>query len=193
MSDDEISALLTPGQRDYLRGESDIETGSANERAMRNRIRNRLRQSVADLGLINKHLETRDLEQTFDLIDLLKLSPQLTLLLDIDSRIKGNYSSADSEALPSEDEIDGFETLYSSALRGLYIKRGYEVEKITVDIEVELGDDIDEIAKRHLSELSDREIIQLHEANKISSRQFFDALGLDADELDLEPNEEEPS
>ena len=191
MDDDEISALLTPGQRDYLRGESDIEKGSANERAIRNRIRNRLRQSIRDLAIINEYLETRDLEQAFDLIDLLEMSAPVTLLLDINSRVKQNQSNTDRGDIPSEEAIDGFESIYSSGLRGLYIKRGYEVEEITVDIEIELGDDINEIAGKDLSEISKRQIIQLYEAGEISSQVFFDALGLDAEDLSVEPEKDE--
>ena len=193
MSDEEISALLTPGQRDYLRGESDIEPGSANERAVRNRIRNRLRQSISDLAIINEHLEPRDLEQAFDLIDLIDFSVPISLLLDIYSRVKLDQVDENRGTVPSDEAIDGFEAIYAGALRDLYIKRGYAVEEISVDIDVELGENIDEVAETELSQLPNRQIIQLFEAGEIDRYEFIDALESEEDEMGFEPDTDELS
>lgn len=191
MSDEELSALLTPGQRDYLQGESDIEPSSANERAVRNRIRNRLRQSISDLSIINEHLEPRDLEQAFDLVDLMEFSAPIALLLDIHSRVKLDQVDESKGAVPNDEAIDGFEAIYAGALRDLYIKRGHAVEEISVDIGVKLGDDFDEIDETELSQLPNRQIIQLFEAGEIDRYEFITALESEEDEMSFEPDGDE--
>jgi hypothetical protein len=62
---DRDRGVLTPADRRYLLGEADIEPKSTIERQTRERIRNRLANSVLDLALLYAHLEDRDLRQVF--------------------------------------------------------------------------------------------------------------------------------
>jgi hypothetical protein len=57
--------VLTKADREYLTGQSDIETGSHGERRARERIRNRTKNALMDFGLMFEHLEDRDIEQIF--------------------------------------------------------------------------------------------------------------------------------
>lgn len=57
------SALLTPHQRAYLRGEIDVSPGG--ERALKSRLRKRVHAGLADLRLLFLHLETEELKKIF--------------------------------------------------------------------------------------------------------------------------------
>lgn len=71
MADDRTTgAILTPGQRDWLRGEhDDIEPGDDAARTLRHRIRQRVQAGIGDLSLLLWHLEDRDREKIFEGLD----------------------------------------------------------------------------------------------------------------------------
>lgn len=65
-------AILTSGQRDWLRGEHDeIKPGddTARTRTLRHRIRQRVQAGIGDLSLLLWHLEDRDREKIFEELD----------------------------------------------------------------------------------------------------------------------------
>mgnify|MGYP007008814423 CR=1 FL=1 len=189
----DISALLTPGQRDYLLGNSDIDAGSANERATRARIRDRLTQGVGDLAILQANLESRDVEQAFDPIDFNDVEPALALILDGVSRVS-KYQHGTSDGQDPDDEVkDMFAAFYAGALKSMYVKRGIEVENITVDVDIELGSNLGEISKDNLSEMPSKRLIQLLEAGEIDRYEFIEALESVEDELEFESGEDERS
>jgi hypothetical protein len=61
--------ILNERQRAYLTGESDIETGTANERSIRQAIRNNLQNALLDMVILERNLEERDRSQVFDAFD----------------------------------------------------------------------------------------------------------------------------
>lgn len=58
--------VLSPTDREYLLGESDLEDKSHGERRRREFIRERLLHAILDFRLIFEHLEQRDIVQVFD-------------------------------------------------------------------------------------------------------------------------------
>jgi hypothetical protein len=64
-SDSQVSAILTPDQREYLR-DKPTEISKANERVKRGRIRERIKAGIGDFEIVFNHLETRDREQLTD-------------------------------------------------------------------------------------------------------------------------------
>lgn len=65
MADDGLSSsLLTPSQRDFLRGSSDMT--DRGERAARSRIRNRINAGMSDLGLLMRTLDGSDLNKALE-------------------------------------------------------------------------------------------------------------------------------
>lgn len=60
------SSLLTEAQREYLRGDAEIEPGSAHERAMRSRIRKRLAKGFLDFRLVFDYLSEHDRDALLD-------------------------------------------------------------------------------------------------------------------------------
>lgn len=65
MAQDRPHAVLTDSQRDILRGEAE-EASDATVYSARYRIRDRLRASLADLGLLFAEVDQTDLQQVFD-------------------------------------------------------------------------------------------------------------------------------
>jgi hypothetical protein len=61
--------ILNDRQRAYLTDESDIESGSANERSIRQAIRNNLQNALLDMVILERNLEERDRRQVFDSFD----------------------------------------------------------------------------------------------------------------------------
>lgn len=57
-------ALLTPSQRDFLRGDKEFESDQSAVNA-RYKIRQRLQNGLLDFALLGKHLDPRDREQIF--------------------------------------------------------------------------------------------------------------------------------
>lgn len=188
---DDISALLTPGQREYLLGDSDIESGSANERATRGRIRSRLTQAIGDLAILNANLESRDVEQAFEPIDFNDIAPAIALILDGFSRVSKYQHGAGERDIPDDEVTDMFTDFYASALKEMYVKRGIEVEDITVDIDIELGDSLDQIASKDLSEISEKQLIQLLESGEINKYEFIDTLMMDSASMDFDLDEDD--
>ncbi|OIB55738.1 hypothetical protein [Natrialba sp. SSL1] len=158
-----MSALLTKNQRKYLNGKSDIEKKSAQERAVRARIRNRLYQSIVDLGLLHQHLEHRDLAKAVEDPNGVPISASihdnidaaLALLLDgaIENR-GGNikYVGQTEETL---------EKILEKALTTMYLSHGQSVEQVNVDLNVNIGESLDEIAEKELEQLQPEELRQL--------------------------------
>lgn len=173
-----MSALLTENQRKYLTGESDIEDKSAQERAIRARIRNRLYQSVLDLGLLQQHLERRDLVKAFE-------DPSGTL---ISATIHDNIDSAlglllegtienrggDIEYVGQTEEI--LEDILEEALTIMYLARGQSVDRVSVSLDVHLGESLDEMAEEDLEQLRPEELRQLAITGRISFEKYEEIL-----------------
>lgn len=65
MSDTPPTAILTKGQREYIRGERE----PTQERTMRTRIRRRIQRGILDFGLVGDHLEDDDRDKVVDEMD----------------------------------------------------------------------------------------------------------------------------
>lgn len=61
-----MTRILSKGEHEYLRGEKEIESGSAQERTVRNRIRDHIKESVKEFSLIQDTLSQKDKELIFD-------------------------------------------------------------------------------------------------------------------------------
>lgn len=67
--------VLTPRERRYLRGELDIDAGTAYARSIRQNIRNHLLSAVLDFPLILDAVEDRDREKVFEEIGVTTPAP----------------------------------------------------------------------------------------------------------------------
>jgi len=68
---DQSGGLLTPPQREYLRGRADIESDSTHERVTRSRIRDRLHAAFTlDFELLGESLRADDRDQVLEDLDV---------------------------------------------------------------------------------------------------------------------------
>ena len=72
--------ILTQSDREYLRGESDLEPKSHGERVARERIRKRIANSIIDLEVVGSHLQRRDWNQLVDSLDEDEIKRAITVL-----------------------------------------------------------------------------------------------------------------
>lgn len=132
--------LLTEKQRKYLHDATDIEPGSAHERTVRSRIRERICNGIWDLAMISRQAEDRDIEQVAadQSVDLNDISPAIGLLARVYFLAPG-FSPDSREDI--EEYSEGLEQLVSGAAGGPIVDEGYFVESVDVDIEINLSDD----------------------------------------------------
>jgi hypothetical protein len=186
MSDERETALLTPAQRKYLRGNSDIEKKSSHERAVRARIRNRVRNSVFDLALLHNTIEDRDLKKAFtddnsgktlgDWLHVLNhVSDSLALVFD-GTALTSKYDYTATGEPPSDEILAMLSDFIEPALESVYVKRGENVKQVDVDIDIEFGDSLSNISNEKLTSLSEETLHQLVQSGEISREQWIKAL-----------------
>lgn len=166
MSDDERpAALLTKAQREYLRGERPDYSPST-EREVRQRIRERIGASVDDISLLVERLDLEELKKAIgdeshqwgDLVALVVLADEVLP----DTKPRG----AEGDPFPELSIENGI----GAALRRL----GQSWE--TIDVTIERGGPLDDLAQKDLAELSESELEQLRLAHKITRDEYTDEL-----------------
>lgn len=164
MSDDERpAALLTKAQREYLRGERP-DYSSSTEREVKQRIRERIGSSVDDISLLVERLDLEELKKAIggeshkwgDLVALVVLADEV--LSDTEPR------GAEGDPFPELSIENGI----GAALRRL----GQSWE--TIDVTIERGGPLDDLAQKDLTELSESELDQLRMAHKITREEYAD-------------------
>lgn len=174
---DRGSALLTRKQREYLLGMSDIEPKSAEERAIRNRLRKRLYNTLLDLEVLNGELEGRDLEKVFEEPDLFNsIGHIFALFFDGVARASVHNHPSEGYERPSDSVLEMYAGFVESGITNLYVQRGFDVEDISVSIELELGTNVGDIKNKELNSLSLDERILLFQSGDISREEFEKSL-----------------
>lgn len=171
------SSLMTDRQRKFLRGESELS--QSGDRAARRRIRERLQAALFDVSLIHSRLPLDDIDKAFEEPDDPELGSSLPLTNTIPDLIALLYIAfRNSETSDSDSTHDGWfmehnvETGIEHALNRL----GVSWEVIDVDITIERGEPLDELADQELSSLSRDELKQLLIAGEIDSDEFAEAI-----------------
>ena len=165
--DEKTAALLTPAHREYLRGERTPPNESA-ERALRSRIRARIKAGIEDFHLIWKHLSAKDSEQVFD-------SPRGNILYGIRGALGFIYrGTRDGIREDATGQPYTFERLLRQAIRreeydpdgpipaGTLINVRFEDNKIVVDKTPQIFHDYERIGEKieagDINELTRREL-----------------------------------
>ena len=195
-SEDMGPGMLTDTQRDYLRGDLDVKSGSQRERTIRSRIRKRVTNSISDLLLLDRNIEERDLSQIskdfdpnhiqtgklvgFFLRCFHYITPYLNQSSDkndfentsmggLDS--KGRYAETDQEQ--SDELVSLFEMSISKSLSEVYRNAGYDAAEISVDIDIIIGQKLDSLAEQDPQSWSVGQLFKLHHSNKIENEVFY--------------------
>lgn len=186
MSKDRETALLTPAQRKYLHGDSDIKKKSSHERAVRSRIRNRVRNGVFDLALLHHYIETRDLKMAFDDDNSGKPPEEMRHILNNTSSaialifdgviLSSGYEYTPVGESPDNDIHTMLSEFIETAIENIYVNRGENVEDVNVTIDTEFGTPLSETPTDDLTSLSGETLDRLFRAGEITKRQWITAL-----------------
>lgn len=165
--------ILNERERQYLRGEMDIEPKSANERAIRSSIRQHLRDSVLDFNLIFDELEERDASQLFER----------------DRTALASFISIQAFVYEFAERFDwDFEELLTMAIEDVYTNRrarpdtGERVASVSFEVETEQPDPRSAVLERaeqkfesgNVLSLTDRELRILVEFGTIEAKQLVE-------------------
>ena len=136
--DDRPRGVLTPIDREYLRGVSAVEPGSSHERNVRGRIRERSKNGLLDGDLLFARLESRDRQRIFESADDLQFSrsaqKNTERVSDVDSPPLVEGICGWIGLIYLEKEAD-FSSLIEKAIEDVHTKRGWLAEA-EIDIEV---------------------------------------------------------
>lgn len=166
--------ILTEKQRKFLYDAADVEPGSAHERTVRSRIRERLRNGIWDLALVTRELEDRDIKQvaTDENLDLNDIGPAIGLLARIYFLAAGFSADSDEDV---EKYTEWLEEATSGAAGGPFVEEGHFVEDVSVDIEIELSDDAMSEIEQY-DALPRKKLLQMSIAGEISHEDFINEM-----------------
>lgn len=184
----DISALLTPRQRDYLQGkDTEIESGSAQERTTRSRIRERLSRSLADMYIVNKGMEDRDLKQVFQ-------QPWVWGSVNhvLEVLLTGIAAESPDFWVPREssegNEIEILEDRIAIAVSNHYEDQGKMITDIDVSIDIQGETTVEELVKQiqnddaTLDDMNSRQVDLLYANDYINKEEYMRIRGIFFDE-----------
>lgn len=140
-NDDRPRGILNKRERRYLRGESDIEPKSSEERAIRQAIRKHLQHALLDFQLIRRFLDERDRDQ---LVPDSSLRDGDTLQ---ESALRGGLTSMLAFAFQLEDHEAEFAESLEYGIKWAVQESGWQAE-VDVDIDLRRTERLDDIHER---------------------------------------------
>lgn len=151
---DRDRGILTPADRRVLVGEAEFKPGSNSERKARQRIRERIRNSVLDYYLLLNYLEDRDLAQAFG-----QDEPERVVYDDVISVINGavGFFYAASTIHPDDDEKI-FETRVQQGITAAEVTRNGVAADVSVSIKVNREESLETLASRVREEGAEADI-----------------------------------
>lgn len=169
----QVGAILTPSQREYLRGKSDIEEESDRERMTRSRIRSRIRAGVQDFALVLERLDLEDIKKAFETPaqDEVEVEYGLESMIAL---VYLFYMDIDKPGWVASEDL--FEKRIESAIVLALNQVGESANNVDVGIEVARGDPLDDLLGKGIQELSLTELDQLHRAKKIDREAYVDEI-----------------
>jgi len=151
------TALLTPAQREYLNGNADFESGSAHERTVRSRIRDRVRFGLKDCKrLCNREtFRQDDMQQLFSAV-----RDEHSITAPISFTLEGRCVRCDDfeQSTPiSESTLERIEHDIAFALDAVCCRQGLNASNISVDISVEIDTTAADFQEKDIANLTQRE------------------------------------
>lgn len=189
-SDDPPSALLTSRQRKILQGEADITPRA--ERAARARIRERLRATIQDFTILSSGLDPQDIKKAL----ARRASPPsdrergTPLPAEVQEEIRLENGLADAIGIAylaglersshrPDTDVRFVEGRAEKGIRRALNQLGRSVKIIDVKVDIELGEEFDDLTgltAAELAEYSMAELQQAHLDGAITDEQFFEAM-----------------
>lgn len=174
---DQSGGLLTPPQREYLRGSADIESDSTHERVTRSRIRDRLYAAFTlDFDLLGESLRADDRDQVLENLDVGVAGGLIEMVAWV-------HQVADSVGLESEGVLqEGLERGENRLGNG----------DITVEVEIDMYQGLERLQDRFEAgdpTLTGTELARLQREEAINTNQLGEYYG----ELGEQPNADKVS
>ena len=184
MAEDKPGAVLTPNQRQFLRGErDDIEPGSSYERTVRSRIRERLRVAMSDYSLLLAETDEEWLEEAFSLFEHEKahLDGLAAGLIDGTAFM---FAANVAAYQKSVTDPQSYSDLTGEAVARACRHADIAVDEVWVDIEIEGARPLDEFVDENLEDMPLTALRQRYLAGAISEEEIDEALRAKYDSTD---------
>jgi len=155
VTDDSPTAVLTKGQREYLKGEKE----PAQERTLRARIRDRIEAGLSDFGLLTTNLSADDRSQLREATSGQLLGERVSLTVAFLFQLI--------------DDAEKFEFLVERGILTGLAEAGERGAEVDVSIDIRYADDLDQLVEKvdRGADLTEREFTKLAFA---SSEEFTD-------------------
>jgi len=174
--DDPPPSFLTPKQREYLRRDKDagFEPGSGDERAIRGRIRRRLKSALADLDLVAAELENHDRRKVLDDMRRDGVAVYYNILLNTLSFLLAGVLDNETETSWHDTPEELFTELLELSLESAFPRHGLSVDGVDVQITIRSGPRLDEIPPADYSKQPLHILRQLSAGGQLSHEEFME-------------------
>ncbi|WP_049904112.1 hypothetical protein [Halococcus agarilyticus] len=166
------ASVLTPNQRERI-AEGSLDPSVAADRAMLARIRKRIQVGIFDLGALSRGLQQKEIQKAFKDPDDRVYQPIGSTIPDALALFY--LAGWEQETAPNTSEGWYFEGRIEGAIERALNARGITAEDVTVNIDVERGDPIDDLARGELRDLPSPVLSQLFANGAISHEEFTEA------------------
>lgn len=146
--DEHIRGILTQSDREYLRGERELTEGA--EYNTRRRIYRRLRSGVLDATLIFQRLPEGDIRKAFRVADDQGVGPSSIATARTNLLALLHLSGCLIEG--QDVGTEGFGRQLEKGIERSFGRQGREVKRVSVTIDVEIGDDIEDLSPADLAQ-----------------------------------------
>ena len=177
--DFDAPGILTEKQRQYLLGDSDIESGSQHERTIRSRIRERTGNILQDIEILSIGLEDRDIDQISSQITddnsiswdpYSRMGTIVGFLLRIHEGLEMYY---ERDNIDSEKFEERMEHVMSGAIQYALQKEGYHAGvSCEVNIDAKSVDELD----NDINSLSEEKLFSLYMSEQISHDEYIEEI-----------------
>ena len=167
------ASIMTPEQRKRIT-EDGLDPSDAADRAMLARLRKRIQAAVLDLGTLSRALTQPEIQKAFKDPDDRVYAPIGSTVPDALALFY--LAGWEQETASNTSEGWYFEGKVEAAIERALNARGITAEDVTVDIDVERGDPIDDLARGELKNLPKAVLSQLFANGAISHEEFIEAI-----------------
>jgi hypothetical protein len=168
LDQDRERGILSPADRRYLQDSEAYSDQAAYER--REAIKTRVREGLLDFSMLLSHLDADSRKEIFDGVDDFSVYPGVFAYL---------YLGITDTAEPPDFAKDHFEEMVRQGVRDACTARGVSVRAVDVNVEVDMGEPIDELEDMPLADLSVDQARQLLDEEGISREDYNDRRALD--------------
>lgn len=173
--DDTPGAVLTPSQREYLRGDRSYDERSY-ERTVRSRIRERIRVAMFDFSLLLEHISQEELQKSVGLLER-REEHKAGLSAGLQDGLAFLYA-ANVAADPGKNvaDPDSYTLLTQGAIQRACRHAGLAVDELAVEISIEGVAPLEEFDDEDLAKMPIASLRSRYFAGLIDEEDFDQAI-----------------